>query len=184
MLRNAALDVKIGVDTADIQHCKPRMDFCILMIFGDFGPFQIQNENDLIEIFWQDIARPANAPVLVDAWKRIRMPIWTLAERILFCRGFIPEPLEEVHRVGTTGVPVLQDPLALANRRVVPKRNKWPRKPHRVHISNLGWQFKFGALPFPFSRNSISFSLFPIPSVFPSPRGKGKFSLSNFPQFR
>ena len=41
----------------------------------------------------------------------------------------------------------------------------------RLH---LGSDFRSGALPFPFSRHSISFSLFPIPPVF------GPFSL--FPQ--
>ena len=47
----------------------------------------------------------------------------------------------------------------------------------------MGSDFRSGALPFPFSRHSISFSLFPIPPVFgpffPVPREK-RFSLNAF----
>ena len=35
---------------------------------------------------------------------------------------------------------------------------------------HLACHFRFGAMPFPISRHSISNSLFPIPSVFPFPR--------------
>ena len=53
----------------------------------------------------------------------------------------------------------------------------------RVHI--LACHFRFGALHFPFSRHSISFSLFPIPSVFPFSRKIFCIFLqnSNFQQF-
>ena len=46
MLKNAALVVKIGVDTAGIVVFSAFMDFClVLTISWYFGPLQIQNEN-------------------------------------------------------------------------------------------------------------------------------------------